>query len=584
MRAANGSFQRRLKHTLEAAAAFAAVFFFLVSTHAQSADPSGASPQIQSDAASVPEPTLKSGVLPARLSDVEGAVHITGAPPANAPSQTDSAASQPPPGQVPPPPPDQLPSEATLNMPVLAGSGMETGSDGRAEWQFDDGSIVRIAPSSDALLGSLSASGEQISALDGLTYYETPAQPAGVLAIRVRTYTIKPGADSLVRVDMDTSPNAIAVLRGTAELDTDGAGVPLQAGQTVTLDGESPAGYSVSAAIASISWDAWNSDRDAQLSAMASGETNARDGSTNADAGAWDDLDYYGTWYDVPGVGEAWAPDGVNADFDPYGAGAWGYYTGVGYTWVSAYPWGWLPYHCGIWSHYNQFGWLWQPGACGTYDGGGWFPYTAVFNPPHGYRLPRYRTIHPFDPRLRTHLGGVPLPPLQAYQSVSRGPQFKFRALGGARSEPRPLPVQNKTSSDGGTVYASVLPVIPILPGEYRNGPLPGGGGDTGGGARSGFVEGAQGSGTGIQNQHVRAVYIPRTTGVTPQPNGHAWVAPSGQSSPRAYEPSHAAPGQRQEAPRQQAPASHYEAPAEHYSAPSSHASSPAPSSSSHGH
>ena len=85
-----------------------------------------------------------------------------------------------------------------------------------------------------------------------------------------------------------------------------------------------PAGYSVSAAIASISWDAWNSDRDAQLNAMASGETNARDGSENADAGAWDDLDYYGTWYDVPGVGEAWAPDGVNADFDPYGAGAWG--------------------------------------------------------------------------------------------------------------------------------------------------------------------------------------------------------------------------------------------------------------------
>jgi hypothetical protein len=345
----------------------------------------------------------------------------------------------------------------------------------------------------------------------------------------------------------------------------------------------------VSAAIASISWDAWNSDRDAQLNAMASGQTNARDGSDNADAGAWDDLDYYGTWYDVPGVGEAWAPDGVNADFDPYGAGAWGYYTGVGYTWVSAYPWGWLPYHCGIWSHYNRFGWLWQPGACGTYDGGGWFPYTAVFNPPHGYRLPRYRPIHPFDPRLRTHLGGVPLPPLQAYQSVSRGPQFKFRALGGARPEPRPLPVENKTTSDGGTVYAATLPILPILPtlrGEYRGGPVGGGGGggDTAGGAGSGFVEGAHSTGPTIRDQHVRSVYTPRTIEVTPQGNGRAWVAPSGQSSPRAYEPSHTAPVQRQEAPRQQAPAQHYEAPAEHYSAPASRASSPSPSSSSRGH
>ena len=584
MRAANGFVQKRLKYTLEAAAAFAAVFFFLVSIHAQSADPNGASLQTQSEPTSVPEPALKSGVLPARLSDVEGAVHITGAAPQPEPTANQPTASQPAPGQVPPPPPDQAPSQATINMPVLAGSGVQTGSDGRAELQFDDGSIVRIAPSSDASLGSLSTGGEQVSARDGLTYYETPAQPAGTLAIRVGAYTIKPGADSLVRVDMDKSPDAVAVLRGTAELDMDGAGVPLQAGQTVTLDGESPTGYSVSSAIASVSWDAWNSDRDAQLNAMASGETNARDGSDNADAGAWDDLDYYGTWYDVPGVGEAWAPDGVSADFDPYGTGAWGYYTGVGYTWVSAYPWGWLPYHCGIWSHYDQFGWLWQPGACGTYNGGGWFPYTAVFHPPHGYHLPRYRTIHPFDPRLRTHLGGVPLPPLQAYQLVSRGPQFKFRTLGGARPEPRPLPVQNQTGSDGGTVYAATLPVLPILPsqrGEYRNGPSGGGGGDTAGGAGSGFVEGARGSGSAIHNDHLRSVYIPRTTGVTPPPNGREWVAPSGQSSPRAYEPSHAAPVQRQEAPRQQAPAQHYEAPAEHYSAPASHASS---SSSSHGH
>jgi hypothetical protein len=35
-----------------------------------------------------------------------------------------------------------------------------------------------------------------------------------------------------------------------------------------------------------------------------------------------------------------------------------------GYTWVSGYPWGWLPYHCGAWGYY-PFGWGWAPGGCG---------------------------------------------------------------------------------------------------------------------------------------------------------------------------------------------------------------------------
>jgi hypothetical protein len=576
-------------------AVFTIVPAFALSAQAQSGSGSA---QVQDDSppaasTAVPEPRLQSGALPARLSDVEGPVHITAASQPIAAAQASTT-----PGRIPPPPPDQVPTDGKLNMPVPVGTGLQTGDKGRAELQFDDGSIARIAPGSAAVLTELNSRGEQMTSLAGLSYFETAAQSSGNLSVRVGAYTIKPDADTLVRVDMDKSPDTVAVLRGLASVASDDADFTLHSGQTATLGAADAGGHKVSAEVASNSWDAWNADRDAQLSEMASGQTNARDGGSNADAGAWDDLDYYGTWYDVPGAGEAWAPDGVDADFDPYGDGAWTYYTGTGYVWVSAYPWGWLPYHCGIWSYYNNFGWLWEPGACGTYDGGGWFPYTAVFHPPHGYRLPRHRPIHPFDPRLRTHLGGVPMPPIQAYQSVQRGPHFQFRALGGARPDPRPLPVQSQTSDNGGIVYASTLPIVPVLPterGQYRSGI----GGDSGGGASgSGFTEGAgrpgstdSGSkpgsnlpGFGIHDQHVRGVYIPRTV-VTPLGAETGRPAERGnEPAPRSYEP-RMAPAPRMEAPRS-APAPHYSPPAPHYSAPAPSYSAPSPRSapSSHGH
>ncbi len=558
----------------EAALAFTAVMFLLSPVYGQTADTVSAQPDVQSESgtAAVPQPVLNSGILPARLSDVEGSVRITSAQstPASAPADTAETT----PGHVPPPPPDQLPSAASANMPVPAGSAIQTGDDGRAELQFDDGSIARMAPDSGASVVSLEAHGETLHATGGLTYYETTSQPAGTLAIEIHGETIKPGAGSLIRVDMDKAPYSIAVLHGSAQLEGTSGDSSLQAGQTATLDSDAPDGYKVSTEVASISWDAWNSDRDAELAEMASGETNARDGSSNADAAAWDDLDYYGTWYDVPGVGEAWAPDGVGSNFDPYGSGAWGYYTGIGYVWVSAYPWGWLPYRCGIWGYQNRFGWLWQPGACGTYDGGGWFPYTAVFNPPAGYHLPRYRPIRPFDPRLRTHLGGVPMPPIQAYEKVDRAPHYAFRALGAARPEPRPLPVQNQSTSSSGTVYAAMLPVLPVIPAYRGVYPGSGMGGGMGGGTGSAFVGGAQADragNTGVASEHVRSVYIPHTV-ITPGQEGRSFVDTPRTSVPRAYQPSMT--------PRP-APAPHYEAP--HFSspAPSFHASSPPAS---HGH
>jgi hypothetical protein len=39
------------------------------------------------------------------------------------------------------------------------------------------------------------------------------------------------------------------------------------------------------------------------------------------------------------------------------------FYPGMGYSWASAYPWGWLPYHYGSWAYIKGTGWAWLPGS-----------------------------------------------------------------------------------------------------------------------------------------------------------------------------------------------------------------------------
>jgi hypothetical protein len=60
------------------------------------------------------------------------------------------------------------------------------------------------------------------------------------------------------------------------------------------------------------------------------------------------------------------------------------FYPGFGYTWVSPYPWGWMPYRYGSWAFVPGFGWGWQPGAFA----GGWYPVVPVTNAPQRFKPP----------------------------------------------------------------------------------------------------------------------------------------------------------------------------------------------------
>lgn len=401
-------------------------------------------------------PAAVDGPLPARLSDVEGSVRLLRIP---AGAKTPGVGSGTIAGET-------AFHHATVNMPVLVGMEVETGSDGRAELQFNNGSVARLTPNSALDVVTLENSGEQLRAVRGLSYVETPDREAGSTVVLVGAQGARPSAGSLVRFNLDSNPYQVAVLRGVAHFESGGAVFAADAGQTGTVEPGSGSGgdvrVDVRGELTKESWDEWNADRDAAMTQLAAGETHARAGTGDEDSPAWNDLDYYGTWYDVPGTGMAWAPDGVDASFDPYGSGAWGYYTGVGYTWISAYPWGWLPYHCGSWRYFEGFGWLWQPGA--GYRNAGWYSYTHLEHRPPGYSFP----LRPSVPRPHTRLTGAPMPKAQPLLPVSRGPGFGFRQMGGARPEPRVFPLGGvDVAGNSGAKAAPTLPLSTRSP-QYR--------------------------------------------------------------------------------------------------------------------
>jgi hypothetical protein len=62
-----------------------------------------------------------------------------------------------------------------------------------------------------------------------------------------------------------------------------------------------------------------------------------------------------------------WQPYFTGIGWDPFMDGAWAWYPGFGYMFVSAYPWGWMPYLYGNWMFVPGFGWMWQPGYWNTW-------------------------------------------------------------------------------------------------------------------------------------------------------------------------------------------------------------------------
>jgi ferric-dicitrate binding protein FerR (iron transport regulator) len=277
---------------------------------------------------------------------------------------------------------------ATVNVPLTEGTRLSTSSNGWAEVQLEDGSTIRLAPSTAVNFTELgrSSSGSTLTTIDldgGEAEFNVSRRHDNEFAVTVRNKTVLLDHSGRFRITSTVQdPLELVVFKGEVKVKDPDSGdqVAVKKDETFSLDPEDPAHYALDKEAEADELDNWSQQRDEALSAYAA--RNSGDYAQSPYQYGLNDLNYYGTYYDVPGYGYLWQPTGVGPGWDPFMNGYWTW-SPVGYCWVSAYPWGWMPYRFGHWIFVNGSGWMWQPGGWH-----GWWRQPRLVNTPPGFHPP----------------------------------------------------------------------------------------------------------------------------------------------------------------------------------------------------
>jgi len=289
---------------------------------------------------------------------------------------------------------------AILNTPVTEGVRLVTGNDGLAEVEFENNSTVRLGENSEVrftklVVNDAGAKVNEVELVRGTAYFDTKGGKGSkddIYRATIGDSTFLISHDSQARLSTESGHPSIAVLKGEAELQNESHQVRISKKETLTVDPNNSAGYEIANAVDAAPLDRWNQERSDYQTSYAYSNPGV---ASQLNGYGYSDLNYYGGWSYLPGIGYGWQPFGVASwiGWNPYLAGAWAFYPGFGYAWASAYPWGWLPYHYGSWSFIGGSGWFWLPGAWSGYRNPGWygggFRPVPVVNGPPGWQAPK---------------------------------------------------------------------------------------------------------------------------------------------------------------------------------------------------
>lgn len=338
--------------------------------------------------------------------------------------------------------------KAFMNLPVIEGSKLKTGADGRAEVEFEDGSALRLGHATEVVFTGLSLgdAGQKIDVVQlvsGTAYVDLHPKAYGK-GKAADQFQLNFGHESLTvpeaahfRVELDGAREAtIAVFKGKVRATGRSGEFTVAEKHTATVDfadnnaakndvaknddpkndelnndqlkndaksddPKNAPGENVAAKVdpakadppqadptakdtftiardydpaPSDEWDQQQTDYHDRY-ALAAGASNL----SSPYSYGLSDLNYYGSYMNCPGYGFGWQPYFINAGWNPFQDGGWMWYPGSGYTFVSAYPWGWMPYRYGSWALAGGCGWMWQPGSWSN-----WYAIPPVVNPPRG--------------------------------------------------------------------------------------------------------------------------------------------------------------------------------------------------------
>jgi FecR protein len=319
-------------------------------------------------------------------------------------------------------------SKAFINLPVIEGSRVRTGGDGRAEVEFEDGSTLRLTPGTEVDFARLTLGDDgnklnTVVLVSGTVYANVHAKKAhdkngDQFVVNFARESVAVPEAAHFRLELDGANKAtLAVFKGKCSATLPSAQFDVSekhsatikfAKNTLSNDGatdeasrnDTPNGgnkgeeakasndandandtFVIAKNYKSEPADAWDREQSEYHDRNASTASSARLSSPYSYG--MSDLNYYGNFMNVPGYGSVWQPYLVGANWSPFQDGGWAFYPSVGYMWVSGYPWGWMPYRYGNWMFATGFGWVWQPGAWNSY-----YTMPTVVNAPVATKLP----------------------------------------------------------------------------------------------------------------------------------------------------------------------------------------------------
>ncbi len=276
---------------------------------------------------------------------------------------------------------------ALLNLPITEGVKLRTQGDGRAEIEFENGSTLRIAPFTEIHFDQLSLrdSGKRnssVTLVSGILYVNCSAANGDEFTLNFGHQTVKLDEPAHFRLGMDGQEAALSVFSGEVQIQNPSGEVLVRKNQTGDFNLTKQDQYQLVKNIEPNVFDDWDKS---QLKYHDRYMANASYKSSSPYAYGISDLNYYGTYVNVPGYGMMWQPRLASADWNPFVCGRWVLYPSVGNVWVSCYPWGWMPFYYGSWNYEAAFGWFWNPK--GTWQSWNYAP--VVTSSPPRFILPR---------------------------------------------------------------------------------------------------------------------------------------------------------------------------------------------------
>jgi hypothetical protein len=275
--------------------------------------------------------------------------------------------------------------KAFLNLPITQGVKLQTGKNGRAEVEFEDGSTLRVTPETVITFPQLSLrdSGAKVSTVhlqEGSAYVNFAGAKDDEFTLTFAHEKLALAHSAHLRLEMGDADATLAVFNGEVQVQGDAGTVSVSKNHTAQFDLTDDDHYELAKSVEPDPFDAWDKEQNQYHQQYASNSYS----SYSPYAYGTNDLNYYGSFSNVPGYGNVWQPYFAGAGWDPFMNGAWAFTPGFGYGWVSGYPWGWTPYHYGSWVYLPTSGWGWLPGGTWT----GWST-PRIVHPPANFLPPQ---------------------------------------------------------------------------------------------------------------------------------------------------------------------------------------------------